>query len=75
MALNSSTTSEEGSEVSEIDSFLIEGVSGSEGEAGEPEYLLPRTPPLSPEGSPQELVDPDTQVVVQSTVQEYTYTW
>lgn len=51
--------------MSEIDSFLIEGVSGSEGgsEGGEPEYLLPRTPPLSPEGA-GEPVDPETQVVV-----------
>ena len=53
--------------MSEIDSFLIEGVSGSEGgsEVGEPEYLLPRTPPLSPEGGEGVApVDPETQVVV-----------
>jgi len=61
MALNSSTTSEEGSEVSEIDSFLVEG--SEEGEVGpEPEYLLPRTPPLSPASQNQETADPETQV-------------
>ena len=41
------------SEVSEIDSFLVEG--SEEGEVGpEPEYLLPRTPPLSPASPNQE---------------------
>ena len=40
-------------EVSEIDSFLVEG--SEEGEVGpEPEYLLPRTPPLSPASQNQE---------------------
>jgi len=53
MALNSATTSEEEeSEVSEVDSFLIEeGVSGSGSEADplEPEFLLSRAPPHSPD--------------------------
>ena len=40
---------------------------GSECEGGEPEYLLPRTPPLSPrEQVPatrhQDTIDPETQV-------------
>eukprot|EP00092_Neocalanus_flemingeri_P106095 GFUD01136081.1.p1 GENE.GFUD01136081.1~~GFUD01136081.1.p1 ORF type:complete len:2869 (+),score=812.68 GFUD01136081.1:304-8910(+) len=52
MALNSASTSEEEeSEVSEVDSFLIEeGASGSGSEAEpEPEFLLSRAPPHSPE--------------------------
>jgi len=52
MALNSADTSEEEeSEVSEVDSFLIEeGVSGTGSEAEpEPEFLLSRAPPHSPE--------------------------
>jgi len=52
MALNSADSSEEEeSEVSEVDSFLIEeGASGSGSDAEpEPEFLLSRAPPHSPE--------------------------
>jgi len=76
MALNSNTSSDQGSDLSEIDSFLIEGVSGtgSECEGGEPEYLLPRTPPLSPrEQVPatrhQDTIDPETQARLEALLE------
>jgi len=74
MALHSATTSEEEeSEVSEVDSFLIEeGVasgSGSEAEP-EPEFLLGRAPPHSPEpGAKGDHVDPETQARLEALLE------
>jgi len=73
MALNSASSSEEEeSEASEVDSFLIEeGASGSpsEGEP-EPEFLLSR-PPGPPHSPPQaaEPVDPETQARLEALLE------